>query len=51
MKVAELIKYLEKEDKDQDVYVTFFSRVVKVERVSNKLVPDKGNFRKITLIE
>lgn len=51
MKVSELIKFLEKQDKDQDVYVKFFGRVVKANRVSDKLIPDKGNFRKITLIE
>lgn len=60
MKVSELIKLLEKKDKNQEVYISLFgSRCLKANKISSKLIPrksvsrvsNKNEFKEIVLIE
>lgn len=51
MLVKELIEKLQLMDENQEVYITFLNRVVKAIKISNKLIPNRDDYKQITLIE
>lgn len=51
MTVQELIEQLRVQDKDAEVYIPFFNRVVKAKRSRNILIPNNDDIEKVLLIE
>lgn len=51
MIIQELIEQLRMQDKDTEVYIPFFNRVVKAKRSRNILIPNNDDIKKVFLIE